>query len=93
MSGDLPAGAFSVGSRVNFPYGGSRRTGTVSDVSPMPDGRGGSTVMYLIDVGQKKILAPSEGVTAAGEGPAQFDAVAEGVAYGRRRPRNTNRRR
>lgn len=93
MSGDLPAGTFTVGNRVTFPYGGSRRTGTVSDVSPMPDGNGGMTVMYLIDVGQKKILVPSDGITAAGEGPAQFDAVAEGVAYGRRRPRNTNRRR
>jgi hypothetical protein len=94
MSGDLPANALPVGTRVTFPYGGSRRTGTVSDVSPMPDGAGGVTVMYLIDVGQKKVLSPADGVTAAGEGqPQGFDAVAEGVAYGRRRPRNTNRRR
>jgi hypothetical protein len=93
MSGDLPANAFAVGTRVTFPYGGSRRTGTVSDVSPMPDGNGGTTVMYLIDVGPKKVLSGADGVTAAGEGPQTFDAVAEGVAYGRRRPRNTNRRR
>ena len=93
MSGEAPANTFPVGSRVTFPYGGSRRTGTVSDVSPMPDGNGGVTVMYLIDVGQKKVLSPAEGVVAAGEGPTAFDPVAEGVAYGRRRPRNTNRRR
>jgi hypothetical protein len=91
--GDLPANAHPVGTRVTFPYGGSRRTGTVADVSPMPDGNGGTTVMYLIDVGQKKVLSPAEGVTPAGEGPQTFDAVAEGVAYGRRRPRNQNRRR
>lgn len=78
---------------MTFPYGGSRRTGTISDVSAMPDGGGGSAVAYLIDVGPKKVFVQGGGVVPAGEGPPQgFDAVAEGVAYGRRRPRNPRRR-
>ena len=93
MSGELPEGALPVGTRVTFPYGGSRRTGTISDVSAMPDGGGGTTTAYLIDVGQKKVFVQSGGVVPAGEGPVQgFDAVAEGVAYGRRRPLNQRRR-
>ena len=94
MSGDLPEGALPIGTRVTFPYGGSRRTGTISDVSAMPDPGGqGSTVAYLIDVGPRKVFVQGGGVVPAGEGPPQgFDAVAEGVAYGRRRPRNQRRR-
>ena len=94
MSGDLPEGALPVGTKVTFPYGGSRRTGTISDVSAMPDpGGNGSSLAYLIDVGPKKVFVQGGAVTPAGEGPAQgFDAVAEGVAYGRRRPRNQRRR-
>jgi len=91
--GDLPPQSFPVGARVTFPYGGSRRTGTVADVALMPDGQGGSTLSYLVDVGQRKVFVSAEGVVPAGEGPTQFDAVAEGVAYGRRRPRNQQRRR
>ncbi|TMC49366.1 MAG: hypothetical protein E6J14_07600 [Chloroflexi bacterium] len=91
MSGDLPAGTFGIGTRVSFPYGGSRRVGLVADASVMPDGNGGTTVAYLIDVGSRKVFVQG-GVTAAGEGPAQpFDPVAEGVAYGRKRPRNARR--
>lgn len=93
MSGDVPANSIPVGTRVTFPYGGSRRTGTVSDVSLMPDGNGGGAVAYLVDVGQRKVFV-QDGVVPAGEGaPQGFDAVAEGVAYGRRRPRNNQRRR
>ncbi len=94
MSGGLPEGALPVGTRVTFPYGGSRRTGTIADVSEMPDPSGsGSTTAYLIDVGQRKVFVQGGGVVPAGEGPPQgFDAVAEGVAYGRRRPRNNRRR-
>ena len=93
MSGDLPEGALPVGTRVTFPYGGSRRTGTISDVSAMPDPGGGTTTAYLIDVGQRKVFVQGNGVVPAGEGPPQgFDPVAEGVAYGRRRPRNQRRR-
>ena len=94
MSGDLPANSIPIGTRVTFPYGGSRRTGTVSDVSLMPDGRGGSSVAYLVDVGPRKVFVQGDGVVPAGEGaPQAFDAVAEGAAYGRRRPRNQARRR
>ena len=86
---DLPADAFAVGARVSFPYGGSRRTGTVSDVSVMPGGE----VAYLIDVGPRKVFVQGDGVTAAGTGGTPFDPVAEGVAYGRKKPRNPNQRR
>jgi hypothetical protein len=80
-----PEGAIAIGSRVTFPYGGSRRTGTVSDVSVLPDATGGRIVSYLIDVG--------DGIQLASNAPvAAFDAVAEGVAYGRKRPRNPRRR-
>lgn len=90
---DVPAGAIAIGSRVTFPYGGSRRTGTVSDVSVMPDGSGGEAVAYLIDVGPRKVFVQGNGVTLAGDGSnTAFDAVAEGVAYGRKRPRNPRRR-
>jgi hypothetical protein len=94
MSLELPEGALPIGTRVSFPYGGSRRTGTISDVSAMPDpgGGGGSSVAYLIDVGSRKVFVQGGSVVPAGEGPQQFDAVAEGVAYGRRRPRNPRRR-
>jgi len=93
MSPELPEGALPIGTRVSFPYGGSRRTGMISDVSAMPDpGGNGSTVAYLIDVGSRKVFVQGGGVVPAGEGPTQFDAVAEGVAYGRRRPRNPRRR-
>jgi len=94
MTGEIPEGAFPVGTKVTFPYGGSRRTGTISDVSAMPDPNGsGTTTAYLIDVGSRKVFVQGGGVVPAGEGPPQgFDAVAEGVAYGRRRPRNPRRR-
>jgi hypothetical protein len=83
----------TVGSRVTFPYGGSRRTGTVADISQMPTGSGGTHPVYLIDVGQKKVFVQGDGVTLASSSASQaFDAVAEGVAYGRKRPRNTRRR-
>jgi hypothetical protein len=86
--------SIAIGTRVTFPYGGSRRTGTVSDVSLMPDGNGGTTLSYLVDVGQRKVFVQGDGVVPAGEAaPAAFDAVAEGAAYGRRRPRNQQRRR
>ena len=42
LSDAAPEGAIAIGSRVTFPYGGSRRTGTVSDVSVMPDASGGA---------------------------------------------------
>jgi hypothetical protein len=87
--GDKP---IELGTRVSFPYGGTRRVGTVSDAQAMPDGQGGTTLMYLIDVGPRKILVQGSGVVPAGDAPASFDAVAEGVAYGRRRPRNPRRR-
>jgi len=93
MSGENPANSFAIGTRVSFPYGGSRRTGTVSDVSLMPDGDGGTAVAYLVDVGQRKVFVQGDGVTAAGEGATTaFDPVAEGTAYGRRRPRNPRRK-
>jgi hypothetical protein len=93
MSGDVPASAIPIGTRVSFPYGGSRRIGTVSDVSLLPDGSGGSAVSYLVDVGQRKVFVQGDGVIPADQAaPTQFDAVAEGAAYGRRRPRNQRRR-
>ncbi len=84
--------SIAVGSRVTFPYGGSRRTGRVADISVLPDGKGGSAVSYLIDVGSKKIFVQGDGISLAGDSSATtFDAVAEGVAYGRKRPRNNRR--
>jgi len=78
---------------VTFPYGGSRRTGTVSDVSVMADGSGSKTISYLIDVGTRKVFVQGDGIQLASAAPvAAFDAVAEGVAYGRKRPRNPRRR-
>ena len=77
----------AVGTRVSFPYGGSRRTGVVTDVSMVPDGAGGKTLAYLIDVGSRKVFVQGEGITPAAAGGVPFDAVAEGVAYGRKRPR------
>jgi len=91
--GETLANSLPVGTRVSFPYGGSRRTGTVSDVALMPDGGGGSVLSYLVDVGQRKVFVPADGVMPAGEGtPTGFDAVAEGAAYGRRRPRSPRKR-
>jgi len=89
----VPGDAFTVGTRVTFPYGGSRRVGTVADVSMLPDGGGGMSVAYLIDIGNRKVFVQGEGVTRAGTGPLPaFDAVAEGAAYGRRKPRPPRRR-
>ena len=93
MTDATPEGAIAVGTRVTFPYGGSRRTGTVADVSVMPDASGSRTVSYLIDVGTRKVFVQGDGIQVAGNAPvAAFDAVAEGVAYGRKRPRNPRRR-
>ena len=93
MSGDIPASAIPIGTRVSFPYGGSRRVGTVSDVSVLPDGNGGTAVSYIVDVGPRKVFVQGEGVVLAEQSaPTSFDAVAEGAAYGRRRPRNQRRR-
>jgi hypothetical protein len=93
LSDAAPDGAIAIGSRVTFPYGGSRRTGTVSDVSVLPDATGGRTVSYLIDVGTRKVFVQGDGIQLASNAPvAAFDAVAEGVAYGRKRPRNPRRR-
>jgi hypothetical protein len=90
---EVPGEAIAIGTKVTFPYGGSRRTGTVSDVSMLPDGDG-MAIAYLIDVGNRKIFVQGDGVTAAGTGPVPaFDAVAEGAAYGRKRPRQPRRRR
>jgi len=89
----VPGDAFTVGTRVTFPYGGSRRVGTVADVSMLPDGGGGSSVAYLIDIGPRKVFVQGDGVARASAGtPAAFDAVAEGAAYGRRKPRPPRRR-
>ena len=73
MSGDLPASSLPIGTRVSFPYGGSRRTGVISDVSLMPDPNGGSTVAYLVDVGARKVFVQGDGIAPAGEGPALSD--------------------
>jgi hypothetical protein len=90
---DVPEDSIAVGTRVTFPYGGSRRTGTVADVSMLPDGAGGANLAYLIDVGSKKVFVQGDGVAPAGSSASTaFDAVAEGVAYGRKRPRNPRRR-
>ncbi len=93
MTDAAPDGAIAIGSRVTFPYGGSRRTGTVSDVSVMADINGAQAVSYLIDVGTRKVFVQGDGIQLASAAPvAAFDAVAEGVAYGRKRPRNPRRR-
>jgi len=85
--------AIAIGARVTFPYGGSRRVGTVADVSMLPDGGGGMSVSYLIDVGNRKVFVQGDGVTRAAAGALPtFDAVAEGAAYGRKRPRNPRRK-
>ena len=58
----------------------------------LPDGGGGLSVSYLIDVGNRKVFVQGDGVTRASAGPLPaFDAVAEGAAYGRKRPRNPRR--
>lgn len=86
-------GIIEVGSKVTFPYGGSRRTGTVADISELPSASGGNQTAYLIDVGARKIFVQGDGVALAGSAATTtFDAVAEGVAYGRKRPRNPRRR-
>jgi hypothetical protein len=88
------ADPIAVGTRVSFPYGGTRRIGTVVEVAEFPDGKGGTTNAYFIDIerGARKVFVQGDGVTAAGTGPAvAFDPVAEGVAYGRKRPRNARR--
>lgn len=87
MSEERTSQQIAVGTRVSFPYGGSRRTGTVADVSMVPDGAGGTTLAYLIDVGPRKVFVQGEGITPASGSAAPFDPVAEGVAYGRKRPR------
>ena len=73
MSGDLPASSLPIGTRVSFPYGGSRRTGVISDVSLMPDQNGGSTLAYLVDVGARKVFVQGDGIAPAGEGPPPTD--------------------
>ena len=89
----IPADAFTVGTRVTFPYGGSRRVGTVADVSMLPNSDGGNALAYLIDIGNRKVFVQGDGVTRAGAGPMPaFDAVAEGVAYGRKKPRPPRKR-
>ena len=65
MSADRQREAIAVGTRVSFPYGGSRRTGTVSDVSVLPDGTGGTAISYLIDVGKRKVFVQSDDVSPA----------------------------
>ncbi len=92
MSPEGQGEVIAVGTRVSFPYGGSRRTGTVADVQVLPDGAGGKALSYLIDVGSRKVFVQGEGIVPASGGPAApFDPVAEGVAYGRKRPRNPRR--
>lgn len=91
MSSGRQPEAIAVGTRVSFPYGGSRRTGTVADVSVLPDGAGGTAISYLIDVGKRKVFVQSDDITPATAPPTAFDPVAEGVAYGRKRPRAPRR--
>jgi hypothetical protein len=82
------------GTRVSFPYGGTRRIGTVVEVAQFPDGKGGTQAAYFIDIerGARKVFVQGDGVVPAGSAAAvPFDAVAEGVAYGRKRPRNARR--
>ena len=64
----------------------------MSDVSLIPDGSGGSSLAYLIDVGSRKVFVQGEGIVPTSSPAAAFDAVAEGVAYGRKRPRDPRRR-
>ena len=95
MTDEVEATGIVVGTRVSFPYGGTRRVGTVAEVSLLPDGKGGTSPAYFIDVdrGSRKVFVQGDGVVPATSGPATpFDAVAEGVAYGRKRPRNPRRR-
>jgi len=65
-------------------------------VFPLPIGISFFTfqaVSYLIDVGTRKVFVQGDGIQLASNAPvAAFDAVAEGVAYGRKRPRNPRRR-
>ena len=94
MSEDTETEAVVVGTRVSFPYGGTRRIGTVVEVAQFPDDKGGTKNVYFIDIerGQRKVFVQGDGVVPANSGSAAaFDAVAEGVAYGRKRPRNTRR--
>ena len=91
MTDEGSSQGIAVGTRVSFPYGGSRRTGTVADVSMVPDGSGGKTIAYLIDVGSRKVFVQGEGITPASASAVPFDPVAEGVAYGRKRPRTGRR--
>jgi hypothetical protein len=91
MSPERELDAIAIGTRVSFPYGGSRRTGTVADVSVLPDGAGGTAVSYLIDVGKRKVFVQSDDITPATAPATTFDPVAEGVAYGRKRPRAPRR--
>ena len=91
MTDEGSSKGFAIGTRVTFPYGGSRRTGTVTDVSMVPDGAGGTTLAYLIDVGPRKVFVQGDGITPATGSSVPFDAVAEGVAYGRKRPRTGRR--
>ena len=59
----------------------------------LPDASGGRSIAYLIDVGSRKVFVQGDGISLASNVPvAAFDAVAEGVAYGRKRPRNPRRR-
>jgi hypothetical protein len=95
LSEDEETEAVVEGTRVSFPYGGTRRIGTVVElIAQFPDGKGGTHAAYLIDIerGQRKVFVQGAGVVPAGSGAAvAFDAVAEGVAYGRKRPRNARR--
>ncbi len=59
----------------------------------LPDASGGKTIAYLIDVGTRKVFVQGDGISLASNAPVvAFDPVAEGVAYGRKRPRNPRRR-
>jgi hypothetical protein len=89
---EAESGAIAIGTRVSFPYGGSRRTGIVSDVSLIPDASGGRSLAYLIDVGSRKVFVQGDGIIPASSPAVAFDPVAEGVAYGRKRPRDPRHR-
>ena len=67
-------GPIAVGTRVSFPYGGSRRTGTVADVSMIPDQSGGQSLAYLIDVGSRpygksSFIGKPTGIVSNSPGP------------------------